>query len=195
MKKLTVTTLIITACLSTNVMAKHYSHNDYARVISVTPVYDYVANRIPVETCRNIDYRHHAPEPKHQSAVPVVVGGVIGGVVGHSIGSNRGDKRIGAIAGTVIGATIGASIEQGGEHHYHGSGNHCTTTYQVDYVQVIVGYDVTYKYRAHRYHTHTKYHPGKRILVPREVHPDRKHKKEHPGRITMSPGHHDKRYQ
>ncbi len=191
MKKLTVTALVITACLSTNVMADKYSHNDYAKVVNAIPVYKHIANRVPIQTCQNTGYRNHDPE--HRSAVPVVVGGVIGGVVGHSIGSSRPDKQIGMIAGTVIGATIGANINNG-QHYQHTPGYRCSTTYQVKHEQVLIGYNVIYKYDGRRYQTHTKHHPGKRIQMPVKVHPGKKHIKGHSGNIAMNPRHYDKRY-
>ncbi len=197
MKKLTVTTLIIAAFLSPGVMAHNQSHSDYdyARVTSVTPVYDYVEHRVPIQTCEDIDYRHHAPERGHSSVVPIVVGGVIGGVVGHTIvGSSRTDKQIGTIAGTVIGATIGSTIETGGGHHRHEPIHRCSTTYQVEYEKVLIGYDVTYQYRDHRYHTHTKHHPGKNIRLPEQDGPHRKHREGHSGKFAVNPGHHDRRY-
>ncbi|PWI33477.1 hypothetical protein DI392_08370 [Vibrio albus] len=194
MKKLTVTAIIITACLSTNVMAREHARYDYARVVSSTPVYDHIARRVPIQTCRNNDHRYHSPRPKDSSVVPVVVGGVIGGAVGHSIGSSRTDKQIGMIAGTVIGATIGANIEQGGQHHHQAPGHQCSTTYQVEYEQVLIGFDVIYQYHGHRYHTHTKHRPNKRIQVPVKGRPGRKHIKGHPGNVAMNPRHHDKRY-
>ncbi len=192
MKKLTVTTIVITACLSTNVMAKNYSDHDYARVVSSIPVYENVERRVPIQTCRNIDYRHR--EPEHSSVVPIVVGGVIGGVVGHSIGSNRTNKQIGTVAGTVIGATIGASIDNGGQHHHHEPERSCSTTYQVDYERVLVGYDVVYSHHNHRYHTYTKHHPGKRIRLSADARPDRKFKKGHPDFVVRHPRDHDRRY-
>jgi len=193
MKKLTVTTLAITACLSTNVMAKNYSNNEYARVVSATPVYEQIEHRVPIQTCRNIDNRHSTPEHNHSSVVPVVVGGVIGGVVGHSIGSNRTNKQIGMIAGSVIGATIGANVDTGGQHRQREPDRLCSTTYQIEYEQVLIGYDVIYNYHDHRYYTYTKHHPGKKVRMPVEARPDRKHKKGRPDIIVMNPRHHDNR--
>ncbi|MHA2937214.1 glycine zipper 2TM domain-containing protein [Vibrio sp. RC27] len=160
----TVTTALITICLSPTVMAKRSSHYDYARVVKATPVYEHIRHRVPVETCRKNGGSRHLSNPKHTSVGPAIVGGVIGGTVGHAIGSNRANKQVGLIAGSIIGATIGANISHGNGHH--SPSRHCSTSFQVNHERVLVGYDVTYRYNGHRYHTHTKHHPGKRIQVP-----------------------------
>ena len=139
MKKLTIATLIISVCLSSNVMAKKNSHYDYARVVRTSPVYEYVEHQIPIQTCHNIDHRHHAP--KHKSVVPTVVGGIIGGTVGHTIGSNRSNKQVGLIAGTVVGAVIGSEIGAD-RHHRREPSRHCSTSYQVERERILTGYDV-----------------------------------------------------
>lgn len=175
MKKLTAATVLVAVCLSPTVMAKKQHHDDYARVIEATPVYEDVPHRVPIQSCQIQHGHSHKPSrPAHNSLAPVIVGGVIGGTVGHAIGSNHDNKQIGLIAGSIIGATIGANINSGDSHYQHHPERDCSTTYRIEYEQVLVGYDVMYPYQGNRYHTHTKHHPGKRIRLPDE---DRYHQK------------------
>ena len=52
-------------------------------------------------------YRESYPEPRGDSPVPILAGGVIGGVVGHELGrGDPGDTAVGAVIGSIIGYEI-----------------------------------------------------------------------------------------
>jgi hypothetical protein len=52
-------------------------------------------------------YRESYPEPRGDSPVPILAGGVIGGVVGNSLGrGDPGDTAVGAVVGSIIGYEI-----------------------------------------------------------------------------------------
>lgn len=179
MNKLTITTLMTAACLSTNVMAKNNAHYDYARVVEATPVYEQIERRIPIEECRYNGHRKPNPT-KHNSALPTVAGAIIGGTVGHTIGKNKNNKQFGLVAGSVIGAVIGSEVSSNQQHHHKAPGKSCTTSYQVEYEQVLTGYNVTYKYRGHNYYTYTEQHPGQRLRVKVNVEPAKgRHNRRH----------------
>ena len=167
MKKFTVATVFVTVCLSPTVLAKKQPHYDYARVMKARPMYERVAQRVPVQHCETYnDHSSRLSNPSHKTLGPAIVGGVVGGTVGHAISSNHGHKHIGVIAGSIVGATIGVNINKGQQHQQHTRERHCSTTYRLQHKRVLVGYDVMYQYHGHRYHTHTKRHPGKLIRVP-----------------------------
>jgi len=50
----------------------------------------------------------------------------------------------------------------------------CTTTLQTRTVRRHDGYDVTYRYRGHRYQTHTAYHPGDRLAIQVTLNPHKR---------------------
>lgn len=166
MKPLTTSLIIAALALSFTVQAKPAQHHyDYARVINVTPTYNYVTHRVPVQECWETEYR-----PKHKSHVSTVVGSIIGGAVGHAIGHNKSNKKVGLVAGAALGAAIGSDIEAKKRHQYHnGYGQHsyqtCETSFEMEREKVLSGYKVTYRYQGKRYHTRTKHHPGDRIKV------------------------------
>lgn len=195
MTKLTVSVVLVGVCLSPTVMAKKQPYDGYGRVIQTTPVYEYIAHRVPVQSCE-IQHGHpHRPSnPSHNSIGPAIVGGVIGGAVGHAIGSSHGNKQVGVIAGSIIGATIGANINHGDSRPQRRPEpeRDCSVTYRVEHEQVLVGYDVMYHYQGHRYHTHTKQHPGPRIRLPFDDRHDKKHK-QHSNSIVFKPKDNDKK--
>lgn len=177
MKKLTLTTLIVTVCLSSNAMAKRNSHHDFAKVIKARPVYETITHKIAMDGCHHRDHRKSS-QHTHNSAVPTVVGGIIGGAVGHAIGHNKSNKKVGLVAGTLLGAAIGSEIEV--SHHRHKPHHSCRPRYRYKHEEILVGYDVTYRYHGHKYHTHTKHHPGSRLKVKVRVEPVRgHHKRDH----------------
>lgn len=111
-----------------------------------------------------------------QNTTAAVVGAIIGGALGNQVGKGDGRKAA-TIAGAVIGAAVGNNTGnrakaryQNGAYNGYGSVQRCrvVTDYQDERV---VGYDVTYRYAGHTYHTRTAYHPGSTIRVRVDVRP------------------------
>ncbi|MEO0443006.1 MAG: glycine zipper 2TM domain-containing protein [Pseudomonadota bacterium] len=142
---------------------------DYARVISVDPIYDSVSYKEPYQSCH---YEDRVLRQASGSKTPVIIGGLIGGAIGNKLGHNKSNKRVGAVAGAILGGSIAADIHRN-KHHGHAvrSERICHTAYEVRYKQAISGYNVAYKYRGRTYFTTRHQHPGDRIKVAVSVRP------------------------
>jgi uncharacterized protein YcfJ len=172
--KLIISGLLISAC-SLSAFAGHNSdyndhrninsvstghYYDYARVRSVSPIYETIEHRVP----RQSNYRHS--NDRHQrSATPAILGTIIGAAIGNQLGHHKSNKRVGAVAGGILGASIGSDI--GNKHRYQNR----PTQYDIEYEERIVGYDVSYRYRGNTYHTTTREHPGKKIKLRLQFEP------------------------
>ncbi|GAB1255956.1 glycine zipper 2TM domain-containing protein [Aurantivibrio plasticivorans] len=172
----------------------HYEHNPhprYARVVSAEPVYQFVTETIPKETC----WTETVSRPRHSRDAAPLVAGVIGAAIGNHIGRDVGHNdhhtRVGTIAGAVIGATIGKDIARKSRHGTITEDiQRCETQYHEVRHKEIIAYDVHYKYRGHSYFTRTSHHPGKRIEVDCEL-TNRKH---HKGKHHKTKHYHGKHY-
>lgn len=158
---------------------------DYAKVISVDPVYETYEVNKPVQHCydeqvrvRDSRSRHYS---RHDSKTPEIIGGIIGGAIGNRVGKKGGGKA--RDVATVVGAVLGGSIARDVKHnnrnkrHYRGGRDRyetvqrCETRDSYTTRQELVGYDVTYKYRGDIFHSQFDQHPGKRIKVKVTVDP------------------------
>ncbi len=146
---------------------------EYAKVVDVRPIYREVQVSRPVRECRE-EPVYHTREHYPNSAGGMLAGGLIGGIVGHQFGKGRGNKVATAV-GTLIGAQIGHDAVNGHSQQHDskvvGYEEHCKTRHQVNYEEVVDGYDVTYKYRGRRYHVEMPYDPGKRIKMRIQITP------------------------
>lgn len=188
MQKLTTTILLAALVFSGAVAAddkkrhkKHKKHDyqayhadyEYAKVVRVRPIYREVEFSRPVRECWQ-EPVYHTDNDHHGSAGGMLAGGLIGGIIGHEIGKGR-NKRIATAMGTLIGAQIGQQAAARGHKHRKpelaGYEEHCNTRHQVDYEEVVDGYDVTYRFRGKRYRVEMPYDPGKRIKMRIEFSP------------------------
>lgn len=138
---------------------------EYAKVVDVQPLYREVRVSKPVRECWDEPVYH--TRHQHTTAGGMLAGGIIGGIIGNQFGSGRGNKVATAV-GTLIGAQVGHRAVNGdaqAEPELAGYEEHCKTRYQVDYEEVLDGYDVTYKYRGRHYQLVMPYDPGKRIKM------------------------------
>lgn len=145
---------------------EHRHYFDYARVTHVTPIYQSVKRRVPVESCWvetvAVDRRRHDGR--------AVVGGLVGAAIGHKLGHRKSEKRAGAIAGAIIGATI-ADNHRHRDRRVYREVERCDTHYKTERHRELIGYDVTYRYRGELYSTRTDSHPGDRLRVKVSVRP------------------------
>lgn len=140
---------------------------DYGRVRSATPIIETIEHRVPRETCRQERVRSH-----HQnSATPVILGSIIGAAIGNQLGHHKSNKRVGAIAGTLLGAAIGSDISKNSIRHHGGYRMQCSTDYDIEFEEQVVGYDVEYRYKGNTYYTQTREHPGKRLKLKLRIQP------------------------
>lgn len=136
-----------------------------ARVISSVPILESVNE--PSRQCwtetlgsgepgyRNRDDHGHA-----------IVGAIAGGLLGSTVG-----KGSGRVAGTAVGAVTGAAIgdriaDDDDDRGPPRQVEHCQVTN--NYRDVVVGYDVVYRFRGEQYSTRVAYEPGRWL----DVNPD-----------------------
>ena len=144
------------------------------------------------------DYRDsNAYQPHTNKVATTVVGAVVGGALGHVLFKKTKFKGLGTVAGALVGGTVANDISQkkhryerghSNQGHSHtrsgyaysgnaGSGHqhsiHRELICQREYstIEEISGYNVTYRYQGEVFHTHTRYHPGKRIKLRVNVKP------------------------
>jgi len=175
------------ALISVPVAAKKYrSYSnqtyDYAKVVSVEPVYETYEVNKPVQHCYDEQVRVYDDRryKRYDSKTPEIVGGIIGGAIGNRIGKRGGGKA--RDVATVVGAVLGGSIARDVKHknrsqrHYGGHGHYktverCETRDSYSTHKELVGYDVTYKYRGNVFHSKFAEHPGDQIKVQVTVNP------------------------
>lgn len=167
MKNIAALLTVFSVALAPAVKAENY---DFARVTSVTPVYESVTQRIPQQECWMESVQVNRPE--QHPAAGTIVGGVIGGALGHAVGHGKRNKKMGAVVGTMIGMTVGNNMsKRRPQHAEYREFERCETHYVTTTEERFSGYDVTYSYHGKRYTTHTQQHPGDRIRVAVHVRP------------------------
>ncbi len=140
-----------------------------ARVIDVRPVHVY--EEIPVE--RNVcwqELRRGGPEP----AAGAVAGAIVGGVIGNQFGDGRGQRAL-TLAGAALGAAVGHEIGRNHGRH-HGRGRvvpvrRCEVEVHYETREVLVGYDVAYRYGGRVRHVRMDDYPGRFVDVEVQVRP------------------------
>lgn len=161
------------------------STTTYAKVTSVTPIYETLTVKEPYEKCHlektlvKQPKRHHQRE--YSSATPTIIGALIGGAIGNELGHNKSNKRVGAVAGAILGGSIANDLKhRSPSHHSHNDRRHtsryvteevCETHYDIRHEKQLSAYDVNYAYDGQIYTTVMDTHPGKRIRVAVDVTP------------------------
>ncbi len=149
---------------------------DYAQVISVQPIVNYVTVSTPVQECWEEMQYYTVDRRARATGRGTLLGAVIGGVIGHQVGSGRGNDAA-TVAGTLIGAAIGGESARNRHGDEYGVERHarpverCKTSYREHREERIDGYRVSYRYNGQKYMTQMPYDPGKRIRVRVDVRP------------------------
>ena len=155
--------------------AAHDTAPEYARVISVDPVYQRVARSVPTDECWIESVRVEQPVYEYRSKTNTLVGTMLGAAIGHQLGRDKKGKQIGRIAGAVLGASIATDADnRRNDSRYrveYRDEERCETRYTTHYQQEVVGYDVAYQYHGKTYYTRMDRHPGDRIEVSVDVRP------------------------
>lgn len=168
-------------------------HNDVAKVIASTPVYERVA--VPRRECytqqvTSYDERRvvrptqeYVAESRPNSGAGALLGAIVGGVIGHQFGNSTAGRDHGTAAGAVVGGLIGNSVEsdnnQGG---YRRVSQVEVERYPVtrdvqrcnivnEYRDEVRGYDVRYVYNGREYQTRLAYDPGPTMPINVDVRP------------------------
>jgi uncharacterized protein YcfJ len=119
--------------------------------------------------------------------VATIVGGIAGAVLGSKVGGGTGTYAATAI-GSMVGGLAGRQIYESSQRrrvenntvtvcddsygNNNGYNNNGYDNYNTSNDGRVVGYDVTYEYGGRQFHTRTNYHPGDRIRVRVDVHPE-----------------------
>lgn len=182
MKQLILTALIGASLIAGQAQARSWEHHDghrdrdsdYAKVVRVDPIIHQVKQRVPREQC----WQERVPAERHRarddSVTDELIGGLIGGAIGNAIGHNKTNKRVQAVIGAAIGASIAHDLNRPRNHSYdtgYREVNRCSVSHDVEYREVVAGYNVTYRYHGKEYLARMDHHPGRRIRVNVDVSP------------------------
>lgn len=151
---------------------------DYARVVRVDPII--AAPPPPRDQCYirqaddgytrgggDVDGNGPAPSTQGGRTAATIAGGVVGALVGSRFGGGGG-RLLGTAVGTAAGTAMGQSVYDN-SHTTTGTVRVCEPVSDRREDGEVEGYDVTYEYAGHDYHTRTAYHPGDRIRVRVDV--------------------------
>lgn len=151
--------LVVLACSTTlPAFAQEPAFRDYADVVSVRERVEQV-NR-PTERCWT-ESVESAGEPRERSLVGPAIGAIAGGIVGHQVGRGFGRDvatGVGVLAGAVVGDNLSRGSDRGGDPV-----RKCQR--QDNWVRVVNGYDVTYRYGGRTFTTVTSQEPGRVLEV------------------------------
>ena len=172
------TTVIASAVCGLTLSAPALAYDDddtvweYAQVVRSEPIYRDVRVSEPREVCREEPVTERTVYNRGPDPGAVLFGAIVGGVIGHQFGGGHG-RDVATAAGAMIGANhAAASTYRNGRvverTRYETT---CRDVGRVRYVSEIEGYDVTYRWHGHLYHTRKAYDPGKRIRVRVDVQP------------------------
>ena len=143
------------------------SHNVFkAKVIDSTPIYKYVTVSQPQTYCEPAVV-HKTYSRSHDKGA-AIVGGIVGGFIGHAASNNK-HKGLSTIVGAVIGSSLVHNIAHANNKHsrtYQVQHQNCVATYnKARKVQVLDGYNVTYRSQGKIYRTFSQDKPTKYIRI------------------------------
>ena len=179
--------LVVSLALTATPAAADYNHGkyrsgkavyDYARVLNVEPIVNYVTVTKPVRECWEDTQYYTVDHRPAGVGAKTIFGAILGGVVGHQFGSGRGNDAA-TVAGTMIGAAIAndaarrTAVSRGDYYssRYSRPVRRCETTYSSYEEERIEGYKVLYSYNGRKYLTETPYEPGSRLRIRVDVRP------------------------
>ena len=114
---------------------------EFAQVLDVQPAYTQVARTS--EVCEDVEVVHQA-EPKDEKRIAGTTAGVIiGGLLGNQVGGGNG-KKAATVLGAIAGGLAGNKIQEQhqAKNTYTALETQCEQV--TNYVDEVIGYDVTY---------------------------------------------------
>jgi len=163
MNKLLNSMVVATGLLLGTSISAHAGHNfyeEYARVISVKPIYEDVEVITPRRECwteRRVSHGDHPHQhyARRDSYTAPLAGALLGGVIGNQFGGGSGRNVA-------------------GKHRYPLPQDHparfenvelCETVDHMEIREELVGYRVKYRYNGKIYRTRMDSHPGDTVRV------------------------------
>ena len=147
----------------------------YADVVDVEPIVRHSTVERPHQVCeeyagrygRSFDYPEYEPGP-----AAGILGGIVGGLIGNQFGGGRGKKIL-----TITGALAGASIADKAarnryRHRQPRRARECWTVNDIETVNRLESYRVTYQYQGHEFVKHMDEHPGNQVRIRVSVAPE-----------------------
>ena len=114
----------------------------FAEVLSVEPAVIQIAQSD--EVCHQIEVVHQQAPRDERRIAGTATGAVLGGLIGNQIGGGNG-KKLATVVGAVAGGIAGNKVQQRNQANdtYTTFEDQCETV--TNYVDEVVGYDVTYQ--------------------------------------------------
>lgn len=146
-----------------------------APVVDADPIVETRMERTAHEECRPVRHRvvdrYEDRRRQDSDAIPTLVGGLIGGVIGRQFGGGSGRDAM-----TVVGALAGAGIANSSHSRRDRSPRYdtverCVVTHDIEEVDVVTGWNVTYLYQGHELRRVMQSHPGSHVRVQVQLEP------------------------
>ena len=136
-------------------------------VIRSVPIQQTSEIRTPQKNCAHrmihVDDRGRALPGENGNILGTIIGGALGGFVGSNVGSGKCQLAATAI-GVLGGATIGRAYAPPRRAQYVNR-EVCETSYRIQHVTNIVGYNVTYNFEGQVYTSRMQANPGTSIRL------------------------------
>ncbi len=115
---------------------------EFAEVLHVEAALTQVAQS--EEVCRDVEVVHQNAPRDERRIAGTATGAVLGGLIGNQVGGGNG-KKLATVVGAVAGGIAGNKVQQRAQENdtYTTVESQCETV--TNYVDKVIGYDVTYR--------------------------------------------------
>ena len=136
-------------------------------VIRSIPIQQTSEIRTPQKNCAHrmihVDDRGRAFPGQNGNIIGTIIGSALGGFVGSNIGKGKGQLAATAI-GVLGGASVGRAYSPPRQPQYVNR-EVCETSYKIQHVTNVVGYNVTYNFEGQVYTSRMQTQPGNSIRL------------------------------